>query len=55
MLKITRTSNGEVVFKLSGRMDAENVGDMEALLSAESSDNIIRSRFQVHARTRVPE
>jgi anti-anti-sigma regulatory factor len=41
MLKITRASNGEVVFKLSGRMDAENVGELEALLSAESSDNNI--------------
>jgi hypothetical protein len=37
MLKITRTANGEVVFSLSGRMDAENVGEMETLLSAESS------------------
>jgi hypothetical protein len=38
MLKITRSSNGEVVFRLSGRMDAENLGDLEALLDAESGD-----------------
>jgi hypothetical protein len=37
MLKITRATNGEVVFKLSGRMDAENVGELEKLLSAEVS------------------
>jgi anti-anti-sigma regulatory factor len=41
MLKITRAANGEVVFKLSGRMDAENIGELEALLSAESGEDII--------------
>jgi anti-anti-sigma regulatory factor len=41
MLKITRVTNGEVVFKLSGRMDAENVGEMEMLLSEEASDRIL--------------
>ena len=35
MLKITRSANGEVVFKLSGRMGAENVGELERLFSAE--------------------
>jgi anti-anti-sigma regulatory factor len=29
--------NGEVVFSLTGRMDAENVGELETLLSAEAS------------------
>ena len=29
------------VFRLSGRMDAENLGDLEALLNAESGDEII--------------
>jgi anti-anti-sigma regulatory factor len=37
MLKITRAANGEVVFKLSGRMGAENVGELETLISAETS------------------
>jgi len=37
MLRITRATNGKVVFKLSGRMDAENVGELEKLLSAEAS------------------
>ncbi len=37
MLKITRAVNGEVVFKLSGRMGAENVGELETLITAEVS------------------
>jgi anti-anti-sigma regulatory factor len=37
MLRITRAANGEVVFKLSGRMDAEKVGELEKLFSAEAS------------------
>ena len=36
MLKITRATNGEVVIKLSGRMGAENLGELEKLISAES-------------------
>ena len=35
MLKITRAANGEVVFKLSGRIGAENVGELERLFGAE--------------------
>ena len=35
MLKITRADNGAVVIKVSGRMDAENVGELEALIRAE--------------------
>ena len=37
MLRITRTANAEVVFKLSGRMGAENIVELESLLSAEAS------------------
>ena len=37
MLKITRATNGAVVFKLSGRMGAENIGELEKLISAEAS------------------
>lgn len=37
MLRITRTANGEVVFKLSGRMNAENVSEFEKLFGAEAS------------------
>jgi anti-anti-sigma regulatory factor len=41
MLKITRAGNGEVVFKLSGRMDAENVSELERLFSAEAGSRRI--------------
>ena len=34
-LKITRIANGKVVFKLSDRMGAENVGELEAMVSHE--------------------
>ena len=37
MLKITRAANGAVVFKLSGRLGAENIGELEKLVSAEAS------------------
>ena len=35
MLKSTRAANGEMVIKLSGRMGAENLGEVEKI-SAES-------------------
>ena len=38
MLRITRTANGEVVLKLSGRIETENMAELEALLSAEASE-----------------
>jgi len=41
MLKITRAANGEVVFKLSGRMDAENLTELEMLLTSEADDRRI--------------
>jgi anti-anti-sigma regulatory factor len=41
MLRITKAADGEVVFKLSGRMDAENVSELESLLNAESVENTI--------------
>ena len=37
MLRITKTANGEVVYKLSGQMNAENVSELEKLLRAEVS------------------
>ena len=36
MLRITRKVNGEVVFKVSGQLSAENVAEMESLIAAES-------------------
>jgi anti-anti-sigma regulatory factor len=36
MLKIQRSSNGEVIFRLAGRLNEEHVGEMEALLKSET-------------------
>jgi anti-anti-sigma regulatory factor len=36
MLRITRKAKGEVVFKVSGQLTAENVTEMEALIAAET-------------------
>ena len=36
MLKITRAANREVVIKLRGRIGAENIGELEKLISAEA-------------------
>ena len=36
MLKITRAVNGEVVIKLSGRMDVENIAELETLVRNEA-------------------
>jgi anti-anti-sigma regulatory factor len=35
MLKIQRTSNGQVVFALSGRMDEEHIAELEILIRSE--------------------
>ena len=35
MLRIHRTENGDVVFALSGRIDKDNVAELEALIAAE--------------------
>ena len=37
MLKIQRVTNGQVVFTVSGRMDAENVSELKELLESEAS------------------
>lgn len=36
MLRIQRTANGEVVFKLSGRLDAENLAELKAQFGSEA-------------------
>jgi hypothetical protein len=41
MLRITWDTNGEVVFKVSGRLDAESVGDLKALFSSEANGRLI--------------
>jgi len=37
MLRIQRSGNGEVVFRLSGRIDRENVAELQAVIEAEVS------------------
>jgi anti-anti-sigma regulatory factor len=36
MLRIQRSANGEVVFKLSGRLSEEHIDELEALIGAEA-------------------
>ena len=36
MLKIQRSSNGEVIFRLAGRLNEEHVAEMETLLKSEA-------------------
>src|ERR1700693_984419 len=35
MLRMQRAANGEVVFTVTGRLDAENVGELQSLLDLE--------------------
>jgi anti-anti-sigma regulatory factor len=37
MLKIQKSANGEVVFRLSGRIDAENMAELERLIKTEAN------------------
>jgi anti-anti-sigma regulatory factor len=41
MLKIQRSSNGKVIFRLAGRLNEEQVAEMEALLSSEAATRAI--------------
>jgi len=36
MLKIQRTANGDVVFTVSGRLEAHNISELSTLLAAET-------------------
>lgn len=37
MLRIQRSGDGEVVLKLSGRIDGENIAELRTLVAAEVS------------------
>jgi hypothetical protein len=37
VLKITTAANGEVVLTVSGRMDAENLAELETLMTSEAN------------------
>jgi hypothetical protein len=39
MLRINKTANGDVVFTLSGRIDKEDIAELEALIGAEGHDS----------------
>jgi anti-anti-sigma regulatory factor len=41
MLRITKSGNGDLVLKLSGRMNGDNVGELEKLFSAEATGRSI--------------
>jgi anti-anti-sigma regulatory factor len=41
MLKILRTANGDVVLTLSGRLEADNVSELSALLAAEPAGRAV--------------
>jgi anti-anti-sigma regulatory factor len=41
MLKIQRKANGDVVLTLSGRLDAESLGELSAVLAAEPGGRAI--------------
>jgi hypothetical protein len=61
MLKIQRTANGEVVLTLSGRMDGENVTELQGVFASESQGRRIVldlsqvSRAVRRARNQVQE
>jgi hypothetical protein len=37
VLKIQRSANGQVIFKLSGRIDADEVGELQELFALEAA------------------
>ena len=41
MLKIQRAANGQVIFTLSGRMDAENLAELKTLFRSEAESRHI--------------
>jgi anti-anti-sigma regulatory factor len=41
MLKIQRKANGDVVLTLSGRLEADNVSELSALLAAEGAGRAV--------------
>jgi anti-anti-sigma regulatory factor len=41
MLKITRAANGEVVLTVSGRLEAQNLAEMERTLGAEAGGRVV--------------
>jgi len=53
MLKITRAANDEVVFTVSGRLNAENLAELKKLFSSEAGGR--RMVFDLKELTRVDQ
>ena len=53
MLKITKAANGEMVFTVSGRLDAESLAELKTLFSSEPSGR--RITLDLKELTRVDE
>ena len=53
MSKITKAANGEMVFTVSGRLDAENLAQLNTLFSSEPSGR--RITLDLKELTRVDE
>ena len=53
MLKITKAANGEMVFTVSGRLDAENLAELKTLFSSEPGGR--RITLDLKELTRVDE
>ena len=41
MLRVERSSNGEVIFRLSGRLHCESIAQLEELIRSEAKDRQI--------------
>jgi hypothetical protein len=41
MLRIQRSENGEVVFRLSGQMDKETIAELDTLINSEAGGRLI--------------
>ena len=41
MLRIQREANGEIVLRISGRLDGENLAELEKLIDSEGGDRSI--------------
>ena len=53
MLKITRAKNATVVFRVSGRMDSENLSEFKTLVQAEAKEQ--KMAFDLSELTLVDE
>jgi hypothetical protein len=46
MLKIQRSANGKVVFTLSGRIEADDVAELQRVLDLEAADHLLTLDLQ---------